>query len=139
MASIRLPLSLQVELLRQARSEPRREICGLISALRGRARTCYPITNVARDPSGRYDMDPGELIDAMRRMREAGEQLLAIYHSHPAGPAYPSITDVREATYPKAVYLVVSLQDPQAPLRGFRLRPGEAPREVEVIIEDAGG
>ncbi len=41
-------------------------------------------------------------------MRERGEQILAIYHSHPnATEPVPSETDVRLAFYPSAVYLIV--------------------------------
>ena len=55
-------------------------------------------------------------------MRERGEQLLAIYHSHPrSADPQPSATDVRLAYYPSAVYLIVGLGDPEPCLRAFRI------------------
>ena len=71
-------------------------------------------------------------------MRERGEQLLAIYHSHPrsAEPS-PSDTDVRLAYYPAATYLIVGLGAPQPLMRAFRISEKEhAWEEVEYEIAD---
>ena len=35
--------------------------------------------------------------------------MIGFYHSHPHSPAEPSAADVAEATYPGALYLIVSL------------------------------
>lgn len=110
---------------------PEQEACGLLSGTDHIARHFYPVANVAARPAERYDMDPAQLIGAMRRMRARGEQLQAIVHSHPRAAAEPSETDIAEASYPEVVYLIVSLLDPQQPvLRGYRLRPECAPRPV---------
>jgi proteasome lid subunit RPN8/RPN11 len=79
-------------------------------------------------------MDAKAQIDAIRTMRAAGEELFAIYHSHPEGPATPSAEDLAQAAYPEALYLIISLQAQQAPrLRGFWLRGGQAePVELEI-------
>jgi proteasome lid subunit RPN8/RPN11 len=45
----------------------------------------------------------------MAKMRDNNEQLFAIYHSHPTAPAIPSNTDLAQANYPEAVYLIISL------------------------------
>jgi proteasome lid subunit RPN8/RPN11 len=61
----------------------------------------------------------------MRHMREAGEELFAIYHSHPHAPAEPSVRDIAEAAYPQAIYLIISLNTTGVlELRGFRLAQG---------------
>jgi len=49
-------------------------------------------------------MDEAQKIDAMRKIREAGEEMFGIYHSHPSSEAVPSVTDIKEAAYPDAVY-----------------------------------
>ncbi|MDX6632193.1 MAG: [CysO sulfur-carrier protein]-S-L-cysteine hydrolase, partial [Solirubrobacterales bacterium] len=50
----------------------------------------------------------------------------AIYHSHTKSAAVPSPTDVNLASYPDAVYLIVSIADAEAPeLRGFHIRDGK--------------
>jgi proteasome lid subunit RPN8/RPN11 len=56
----------------------------------------------------------------MRRIRETGQSLLGIYHSHPRTPAYPSPADVEMAFYPEAAYFIISLE-PSVDLRAFRI------------------
>lgn len=55
-------------------------------------------------------------------MREQGETLIGIYHSHPleSDPA-PSQTDVRRAFYPQAIYFIVGCASDDYVLRAFRL------------------
>jgi proteasome lid subunit RPN8/RPN11 len=109
MESLRLPRTLVNTILTQAQHSPENEVCGLIGGRNGQAEHCYPIDNTALDQARRYRMDPKEQIDAMRNMRENGEELIAIYHSHPHAPALPSATDLAEAAYADAAYLIVSL------------------------------
>ncbi len=130
-----LPRTLVNQLLTQAQQSPEREVCGLVSSRDGRPVKVYPVTNVATEPGRLFQMDPQGLIEAMRDMRERGEELFAIYHSHPHGPAAPSATDLREAQYPDALYLIVSLDTKGVlEMRGYRLE-GETPREV--VLETA--
>ena len=68
----------------------------------------------------------------MRQMRQAREELLAIYHSHPRGPAQPSASDIEMAFYSEAVYLIAAL-NPQWELRAFRIRY-QAVTEVAIEI-----
>ena len=71
-------------------------------------------------------MDAKAQIDAMRSMRDKGEQLYAIYHSHLHSAAYPSVTDVNEAQYPDVVYLIISLSTGGVlKLCAYRLKDGE--------------
>jgi proteasome lid subunit RPN8/RPN11 len=109
MDRLRLPRPLVNQILTQAQHSPEAEICGLIATQNGTASRCYPVHNAAADPVHRYRMEPQAQIEALRQMREAGEELLAIYHSHPHTPATPSAIDIEEANYPDAVYLIISL------------------------------
>jgi proteasome lid subunit RPN8/RPN11 len=119
---ITIPRSLVAELFAHARESEPAECCGLVGGKNGRAETLYPLRNVARDPLVAYEGAPQELFDAQRLMRERGEQLVAIYHSHPraADPA-PSDADVRLAYYPNAVHFIVGLAGDEPRLRAFRL------------------
>jgi proteasome lid subunit RPN8/RPN11 len=129
-----LPEALADEVLAHAAGYPETEVCGLIGGREGTARTVYPVKNVAEEPHRRFAMDPREQIDAMRRMREADETLFAIYHSHPKGPPSPSPTDLREAAYPEALYLIVSLEgEDGAQIRGYRLA-GKNTQAVELAM-----
>lgn len=109
MDNIQLPRPLVNTLLHQAQISPECEICGLIGALNGTPASVYPVANVADHPGELFRMDPQGQIDAMRRLREAGETLFAIYHSHPHADARPSARDLAEAAYPDALYLIISL------------------------------
>lgn len=109
METLKLPRPLVNTILAQAQQSPENEICGLIGGKKGIAEHSYPIDNTALDQARRYQMDPKEQIDAMRQMRENAEELIAIYHSHPHAPALPSETDLAEAEYSDAAYLIISL------------------------------
>jgi proteasome lid subunit RPN8/RPN11 len=85
-----------------------------------RAVRFYPGTNVDASPT-RYTMDPAEVIAALRDIETNGWWLGAIVHSHPASPAVPSATDLREAYYPDALMVIVSLARGTPELRAWRL------------------
>lgn len=143
---VRLPRSLVNRLLALAQQSPEEEICGLISRTepamehsRDMQQTArlYPIDNVAADTRRRYRLDPAQQIAALRTMRERGEALYAIYHSHPHSPPRPSATDITEASYPEAVYLIISLDVKGViEMRAFRLLPPDAVRELPLAIMD---
>lgn len=81
--------------------------------------------NVAPTPRTRYVIAPREQLAAFREMDAAGEDLVAIYHSHPATEPRPSATDVAEAHYPDAIYLLVSLRGQEPELAAWTIRGGE--------------
>lgn len=115
------------EVCAHARASRPAECCGLAGGVGGRARTIYRLANVASDPLVAYEAAPRELFEAQRLMRERGEELLAIYHSHPrsADPS-PSERDVRLAYYPQAVHLIVGFAAGGGPVvRAFRLYEAE--------------
>jgi proteasome lid subunit RPN8/RPN11 len=47
--------------------------------------------------------------------------LVGIYHSHPHGPDTPSDTDMHEAYYPDAFYLIWSRRTGDWACRGYRI------------------
>jgi [CysO sulfur-carrier protein]-S-L-cysteine hydrolase len=118
--NIKIPRSIVDEIIDQARAEHPRECCGLLSGSDSYARNRYPLENRSPEPERRYFAAPEDLFGAMRRMRDAREELVVIYHSHPRGPAYPSQTDIELAFYPEAVYLIVALE-PQTEMRAFQI------------------
>lgn len=112
------------------------ECCGLIGGSDSLVRSIYPMRNIAKDVHDSYEAAPEDLFNAQRQMRERGEELLAIYHSHPraATPA-PSKKDVRLAYYPQAVYFIVGLAGPNPIMRAFRISEREERwEEVEYAI-----
>jgi len=132
MAIIHLPRNIVHFILAHAQRHEDREVCGFIASRNGNPTRCFEIANVAPDPATRFEMDPAAQINAMRAMREAGEELFAIYHSHPQGPARPSTIDLAEAAYPNALYLIVSLHAAGVlEMRGYYIRKGQT-EEVEL-------
>ena len=111
------------QIIAHAREASPHECCGLIGGSSdGRARTIYATRNIAADPLVSYEAAPEDLFAAQRVMRERGEQLLAIYHSHPrSSDPEPSSTDVRLAYYPAAVYVIVGLGNSEPCARAFRI------------------
>jgi len=125
------------EVLMHAIEETPHECCGLIGgATNGTAQNIYRMRNVAADPLVTYEAAPEDLFAAQRAMRERGEELIAIYHSHPrSSQPHPSETDVRLAYYPSAVYLIVGLGDQEPCLRAFRIPESEGRWEpVEYVV-----
>ena len=114
------------EIISHAQQASPRECCGLIGGNDARTKTVYPLRNVAADPLVTYEAAPEDLFAAQRAMRDRGEQLLAIYHSHPrSNDPQPSDTDVRLAYYPSAVYFIVGLGDKEPCLGVFRISERE--------------
>lgn len=133
---LHLPRALINQLLHHAQGSPVAEVCGLVGAGTGLPLHCYPVANVATEPRRLFAMDPAQQIAALRTMRERGEELFAIYHSHPNTPPQPSAIDLAQAAYPDALYLIISLQTRGVlEMRGFRLRDG---RVAEVELELGG-
>jgi proteasome lid subunit RPN8/RPN11 len=87
--------------------------------------------NAHPTPVSRYAIDPVEQIRAFRDMEGRGEELVAIYHSHPITQPYPSPTDRSEWHYPDAYLLLLSLRDIVPEIRVYRVRDGWV-REAEL-------
>ena len=135
MTSLILPRTLLEEMLAHVISLWPEEACGLVGGLDGRAARLYPVENTRHSPVA-FEMEPLQQIKAMLAMEAEGLELIAIYHSHPDGPARPSATDVANAYYPNAVQLIISLADRARPsVRAFTVVDGTV---AEVGWEEDG-
>jgi [CysO sulfur-carrier protein]-S-L-cysteine hydrolase len=126
-------------MIAHARETAPQECCGLIGGISdSRAVTLYRLRNVTPHPESAYEAAPEDLFAAQRTMRERGEGLLAIYHSHPRSPEpQPSETDVRLAYYPSAKYLIIGLGGSEAVIRAFSISEREQRwQQVEYEITD---
>jgi len=124
-------------MIAHARETAPAECCGLIGGIsETRAVTLYRLRNVTPHPESAYEAAPEDLFAAQRQMRERGEDLLAIYHSHPrASDPSPSETDVRLAYYPTAKYLIIGLAGSEAIIKAFSISEREhrwQPVEYEI-------
>lgn len=136
-APLVIPRRLAQTLFHHAQLQPALEICGLIGGRDGEPVSCYPVANVSRHPERLFDLEPTGQVAAMKQMRERGETLFAVYHSHPAAPPIPSRDDLAQFSYPDAYYFIVSLNIKGVlEMRAWRMTPG-TPVEVPLrIIRD---
>jgi len=129
-----IPRKIANQLLHLAQLSPEAEICGLIGGQHGLPQSCYPVGNIAHDPAQQFLLDAEEQIAAMKTMRERGETLFAIYHSHPNAPATPSASDLQHAAYPDALYLIISLNTKGLlEMRGFKINP-QGSEEIPLLL-----
>jgi proteasome lid subunit RPN8/RPN11 len=110
-------LILPDNLLRQIRGHGEEaypyECCGvLLGYVEGETKRVVrvlPARNVSKSPANHYEIAPVELIRAERKARSAGMHILGFYHSHPDHPAEPSITDLTEAHWLDASYVITAI------------------------------
>jgi proteasome lid subunit RPN8/RPN11 len=79
-----------------ARSSPDREVCGFVYSER-----YVPLRNQSADPR-RFEADPRDIAAALAKYGEP----LAIFHSHPRGPAQPSFADLQDYYYISSSILI---------------------------------
>jgi proteasome lid subunit RPN8/RPN11 len=131
----RFPLSDEMRraIIEHARRDRPRECCGVIVGHDGQPERLYSLRNVA-EGNRLYEIDPAQLIELeFQLLPQDDSEIVAIYHSHPESPAYPSRTDIDLAFWPEAVYLICSLEEPDEPVvRGFIIRDG-AINEVTLV------
>jgi proteasome lid subunit RPN8/RPN11 len=130
-ASLTIPAAVAEQLLAHARSELPNEACGLLGGdlASGSATAFHPARNSEASPL-RYNVHPDDLVRIVFAIEDAGQDLVAIFHSHTRSPAVPSATDRRTAQYPDAYYVLATLADPDAgpadALRAWHIRSGES-------------
>lgn len=114
-------------------AEAPNECCGLLAGLEGRVIKLYRCKNAEHSPY-LYSVDPHDLIAVYKELQQNGWDLLGIYHSHTHTEAYPSPKDVKSAVLQEALYLIVSLSNPDHPtIRAFNIIEGGV-REVELKL-----
>ena len=111
------------------------EACGILSGIGNTVLNVYVMTNAEPSPVS-YFMEPQEQFRVMKAMREEGQRMVAIFHSHPHSPAYPSAKDVNLAFYSDAVYVIIGLSNVASPeVRAFSIIDGDV-AEVSVRTID---
>jgi len=132
---MRIAQSLIDEMVAHAREDLPNECCGMVGGIDGEASVVVPVVNAAASPL-RFEMDPQGQYNALKAIEDDGREMLAIYHSHTKSAAYPSQTDVNQAVnWPDAIYLIVSLQDEDAPeVKGFWLKDLTI-ADAELVVE----
>lgn len=116
------------------------EACGFLGGRDGRVERIYPLTNAAASPVF-YKPDDRQMLAALNDIDDRSLEVSSIFHSHVATRAYPSPTDIREAHYPDAVFVIVSFENPEPDAKGFLIHkqdwrdPSGDVVEVELVVE----
>jgi [CysO sulfur-carrier protein]-S-L-cysteine hydrolase len=123
-----IPAAVRDEIVTHARAGLPNEACGILAGLDGRVERFFPAESDAPSPYY-YRIESRDQIRIMNEIDEAGLDLIGIYHSHTSSPAFPSRTDAEQAFWPDAVYVIVSLANPDADVRGYRIRDMDVTEE----------
>jgi proteasome lid subunit RPN8/RPN11 len=82
----------------------------------------------------RFLVSPRDTMAAMKRAREAGLDLIGVYHTHPNHPAQPSAFD-RDAAWPEWSYLILSVRDARVTeIRSWVVADDTAPFAEEAVV-----
>lgn len=113
------------------------EVCGMVAGRDGEATRVLPVKNALASPR-HYEMDGRDQFRVQNDIDEAGEEIVAIYHSHPPTSAYFSETDLDRAfwgdllAWPGVVYIVVGLKP--LGVKAFDVAPDRTVTEVELEL-----
>lgn len=123
------------EMIFHCRENYPNEACGIMAGKNREVSKIYKMTNIEKS-SVSYFMDSKEQFSVMKDIRENNLSMLAIFHSHPSSPAYPSVKDVSLAFYEDAVYVIVSLIEKEPVVKSFSIKAGGEIKEVEIVVRE---
>jgi len=110
------------------------EACGYLGSENGIILESYPMENI--DHNGEhFSFNPVEQFSVLKKARQSGRKLSAVYHCHPSGPAMPSKEDIRKAFDPDIIYIIVSLAGPAPVINAFRIQNGAVENERIEVLE----
>ena len=131
---LHIPKNLFEEMISHCRDAYPNEACGILSGKGEEVLKVYKMANIEKSPVS-YEFDSREHIKAIRDIRENNHTMLAIFHSHPSSPAYPSAKDVSLAFYEDSIYVIVSLSEKQPVVKGFLIKEGNV-KSVSLLTHD---
>ena len=94
----------------------------------------HPLVNEAASPI-EYLSEPRSMFEATKAMRQAGHEILAVYHSHPTSAPVPSRTDLERYYSSDVVHFIIGLQQPTPLLRGWWLTQTTFEEAVWTVVE----
>jgi len=132
-----LPQDVYDDLVDNALEGAPEEVCGVLGGVkdgdRSRVTSVRRTANVSSTPETAYAIDPAEQFACLAAIEAAGDEVVGFYHSHPAGPPGPSVTDARRATWPDVTYCIVVLDGRHPFVGAWRWRADAARFEPEVV------
>jgi len=117
------------KILQHARDARPNEACGILGGTNNRIERVFKIRNVDASPVS-YALDSEEQMSVMRTLEREGLDLVAVYHSHPSSPAYPSQIDIERAffpgteepNYPNITYVIVGFREMGPEVKAYQIK-----------------
>ncbi len=129
---LQIPAAIRDAMVEHCLRQAPLEACGILGGAGRVVASIFPLRNELNDEA-RYRADPHELIAAVQALRGRGEEILALYHSHPKTAAIPSKTDLRENYYGDVPRIIVSLAEDEPVVCVWRL-DAESFEELEWTV-----
>jgi len=127
-----IPEDIYRRMILHCREERPLEACGLLVGEAGHVVAGYATDNQHRSPVI-YKVDDLQLLEVDRDIRSERQEIIAIYHSHVVTDPVPSRTDIQQATWPEAFYVIVSLKERRPRVRAWRIVDGQVSEHPVVV------
>lgn len=133
-----VPENLYRRMINHCLEEKPLEACGLLVGAAGQVTAGYATDNQHRSPV-LYKVDDLQLLAVDHEARKQGQEIIAIYHSHVASDPIPSRTDIQQANWPEAFYLIISLKGKRPRARVWRIVDQQVTEHTIVIVRHTDG
>lgn len=133
-----IPENLYRRMINHCLEERPLEACGLLVGFAGEVTAGYATDNQHRSPV-LYKVDDLQLLAVAQEAQKQGQEIIAIYHSHVASDPVPSRTDIQQANWPEAFYLIISLKGKRPRARVWRIVDQQVTEHTLVIVRYKDG
>lgn len=133
-----LPAAVAAHFHQHARAGQPYETCGYLVGRKGVISSFKPTPNLHPEPRTRYRVDPNAFLRLEDELEQGDEQVVGIFHSHPASAPEPSVTD-REHAQPGWLYVILgfSPERPDGWLRAWEVADAASPFRESVVVTEA--
>ena len=137
---LNIPQSIIDDMISHSQEELPNESCGYLAGKDGEIKKIFRMTNIDKSPE-HFSFDPKEQFQVVKEARDQGLSLLSVYHSHPETPARLSEEDLKLLNDPNMVYIIVSMKEEKADVKGFKIHKPDSNSvevsQVELIATDS--
>jgi len=133
-----VPEMLYKRIINHCGEEKPLEACGLLVGVGSHVVGAYATDNQHRSPVV-YQADERQVLQVLRECQSNRQDLIGIYHSHVRTPAEPSQTDIDQATWPEAYYVIVSLAGRRPVMRAWRIIDRHVTEHPVLVMKETAG
>jgi proteasome lid subunit RPN8/RPN11 len=116
------------DILQHAIDARPKEACGILAGRNNTIERVFKMVNTDASPVS-YAFDSVEQLNVTRNIEREGLDLVAVYHSHPSSPAYPSQVDIQRAffpgteepNFPDIAYVIIGLMESEPEVKAYSI------------------